>query len=99
MLRARVRREAAVAEALEAGGTPAFVINGKVQVGWGSWLGFRGQVEQELAAVNALMAKGAGVAAAAAARAKANAKDEAAFATYQTGIGAAASRAAKFKRH
>ncbi|HEX4822894.1 MAG TPA: thioredoxin domain-containing protein [Candidatus Polarisedimenticolaceae bacterium] len=47
-LRERVTAESAVAEKLGAVGTPALMINGKLHVGWGSWLSFRGDVEREL---------------------------------------------------
>jgi protein-disulfide isomerase len=48
-LRERVKRESEVAEKMGATGTPAFSINGKVNVGWGSWSSFRSNVERELA--------------------------------------------------
>jgi protein-disulfide isomerase len=47
-LRAGVKREAAAAERLGARNTPAFMVNGRLKVGWGSWLAFRGDVEREL---------------------------------------------------
>ena len=85
-LRARARREGALAERLGITGTPGFLINGRVQVGWGSWLGFRKQVEQEIAAVDEMLAKGADPATVSVARAKQLASDEAAFAAYKTGV-------------
>ncbi len=47
-LRARVKKEGDFADALGARGTPAFMVNGKLSVGWGSWNGFRGQVAREV---------------------------------------------------
>jgi protein-disulfide isomerase len=57
-LHARVKSEAAAAERLGALNTPAFMINGKLRTGWGSWSGFRGDVERELAAARALEQQG-----------------------------------------
>jgi len=85
-LRARVKREGALADKLGANGTPGFLVNGRLSVGWGSWFGFRGQVQDELNAVNALLKKGTKLAAVHALRAKANAKDDAAFAAYKAGV-------------
>jgi protein-disulfide isomerase len=82
-LRARAQREGALAERLGASGTPGFFINGHVQVGWGSWQGFRAQVQHELEQVNDLLAKGTKLAAVHALRAQALAKDAAAFAAYK----------------
>src|SRR4029077_4432613 len=48
-LHARAKSEAAAADRLGAANTPAFMINGKLRTGWGSWSGFRGDVERELA--------------------------------------------------
>jgi protein-disulfide isomerase len=59
-LRDRVRAESAVAEKLGATGTPAFTVNGKLNVGWGSWSSFRSNVQREL--VEARQAEVAGVA-------------------------------------
>jgi len=47
-LRARAKSEAAAAERLGARNTPAFMVNGKLRTGWGSWSNFRGEVEREL---------------------------------------------------
>jgi protein-disulfide isomerase len=47
-LRARAKDEAAFADRLGAHSTPAFMINGNLKMGWGSWNGFRGDVEREL---------------------------------------------------
>jgi protein-disulfide isomerase len=91
-LRARVKREGTLADQLGANGTPGFLINGRMSLGWGSWFGFRGQVEDELNAVNALLAKGTKLAAVHALRAKTLAKDDAAFKVYKAGIIDAAPR-------
>jgi len=83
-LRKRVQHEVEVAGTLGARATPAFLVNGKLSVGWGSWLAFRHEVEQELAAANAAIAKGTKLADVHAARAKANITDPAAFGAYKT---------------
>jgi protein-disulfide isomerase len=85
-LRRRVAAENALAEALGASATPAFLVNGKVSVGWASWAVFRQQVQQELDAVDGLLAHGTKLPAVHALRAKANAKDEAAFRAYQAAV-------------
>ena len=85
-LRARAKREGALADRLGANGTPAFFINGRLSLGWGSWFGFRGQVQDELNAVDALLKTGTRLAQVHALRAKANAKDDAAFAAYKAGV-------------
>jgi len=85
-LRRRVQEEGKVATRLGATGTPTFLMNGKVVIGWGSWGAFRWQVEQELNAMNALLNQGTRLGAAHAIRAQANAKDEAAFAAYKETI-------------
>jgi protein-disulfide isomerase len=85
-LRERVQAEGALADLLQAKGTPAFVVNGTLSVGWGSWAAFRGQVEQELRAVNALMAKGTKLADVHAFRARQAIKDERAFGAYKAAV-------------
>ncbi len=55
---AQIAYESAQAEALDAGGTPAFFINGTKTVGWGSYMGVESQVKQALEAARALLAKG-----------------------------------------
>ncbi len=85
-LRKRVQAEAALATALGGNATPAFLINGKPSVGWGSWMAFRYQVEQELTAANALVAKGTKPADVAAARARANLTNDTTFNAYKAGI-------------
>ena len=57
-LRARVKAEGAFAEQFGATSTPAFMINGKVHIGWGSWSGFRSDVERELVEARKLEAQG-----------------------------------------
>jgi protein-disulfide isomerase len=57
-LRERVKAEGAFAERMGATSTPAFVINGKVHIGWGSWAGFRGDVERELIEARKLETQG-----------------------------------------
>ncbi len=57
-LRARVKREGGLADAIGARGTPAFLVNGKLSVGWGSWNGFRGQVEREIGRAKPMLAAG-----------------------------------------
>ncbi len=57
-LRTRVRREAAAAGRLGARSTPSFMVNGRLRTGWGSWIGFRGDVERELNESRKLEAQG-----------------------------------------
>jgi protein-disulfide isomerase len=45
---AQVRYESALAKTLNLGGTPALVIDGKTQVGWGSYMGTAGEVRDAL---------------------------------------------------
>jgi protein-disulfide isomerase len=85
-LRQRIADEVALAGRLGARATPAFLINGKLGVGWGSWSAFRSQVEQELNAVNALLAKGTKLRDVHARRARENAANAAAFEAYKAGI-------------
>jgi protein-disulfide isomerase len=85
-LRARARAEKALAERLGATGTPTFIINGKVSSGWGSWQGFRHEVEMELKQADALIAKGTKLADVHAKRARAQLTDPKAFAAYKAGV-------------
>jgi protein-disulfide isomerase len=85
-LRARAKRDGALADQLGANATPGFLINGRLSLGWGSWAGFRGQVQDEMNAVDALLAKGAKLAAVHALRARALIKDEATLKAYKTGV-------------
>ena len=60
-LRLRVKAEGAFAERFGATSTPAFMVNGKLHIGWGSWSGFRSEVERELAEAATLEAQGVAV--------------------------------------
>jgi len=84
--RARIQDKHTLAKDLGARGTPAFLINGKLSVGWGSWNGFRGQVLRELQQVRTLVGQGKDVKSVIVDRAKTNSKDPAAFALYRDGI-------------
>ncbi len=57
-LHARARSEAAAADRLGAQNTPSFMVNGKLTAGWGSWSGFRSDVERELALARKLEEQG-----------------------------------------
>ena len=57
-LLAQVRAESKAAELLGARGTPAFFINGKLQVGWGSYFGFKQMVLDEISAADAALKAG-----------------------------------------
>jgi len=57
-LRARAKKEAAVAERLGAQNTPAFMVNGKLKTGWGSWYAFRADIERELVEARKLKDQG-----------------------------------------
>ncbi len=70
-LRARALAEGEAAAALGARGTPSFFVNGRMQVGWASYESIRQMVQQEIEAVNALMAGGKTVKEARVARVKA----------------------------
>jgi protein-disulfide isomerase len=69
-IRERIKHESAIAETFGAAGTPAFMINGKLYVGWGSWSSFRSNVERELAEAKKLEADGTPIAQLAEARAR-----------------------------
>lgn len=83
VLRDRVKSEAATAERFNARSTPAFMVNGKVNVGWGSWGGFRSDVERELNQAKSLEAGGAPADQIAEKRAEAQLTDAALFAAYR----------------
>jgi protein-disulfide isomerase len=85
-LRERVRREAALPALLGVQSTPAFLVNGKVSVGWASWGAFRGEVEREREAVNALLAKGTSLREVHARRAREALKDDRAYRAYRTAV-------------
>jgi protein-disulfide isomerase len=57
-LHARAKAEAAAADRLGAANTPAFMINGMLRTGWGSWSSFRGDVERELGLARTLEQQG-----------------------------------------
>ncbi len=57
-LQAWIKRQQAVVVALGARGTPSFFVNGKKSVGWGSEMGFEGQIRREIKAVEPLVAQG-----------------------------------------
>lgn len=57
-IRARARAEGDAATELGARGTPAFFVNGRMQVGWASYRAITQMVEQEIKAVDALVAQG-----------------------------------------
>ena len=82
-LRARVKAEGAFAEQFGATSTPAFMINGKVHIGWGSWSGFRSDVERELVEARKLEAEGIPVEQIAEQRARAVLEDAALFGAYR----------------
>ena len=81
-LKARVATEGELAKLLGARGTPAFLINGKLTVGWGSWNGFRGQVAREVTQAKTLLAQGKKPSAIREERAKANLEDPEHFQGY-----------------
>ena len=85
-LRARVKRESAFADSLGATGTPALMINGKLSVGWGSWMSFRGSVERELGEAKKLEASGTPLPEIAEARATASIADPAKLQTYVANV-------------
>lgn len=82
-LRARAKAEAAVAESFGARSTPAFMINGKLKTGWGSWYGFRADVERELAEARKLEAPAGAPASVAEQRAQAQLSDPEMFRVYK----------------
>ena len=83
-LDARIDRESALAETLGARGTPAFLVNGALAVGWGSWSGFRGAVERELIEARKLIETGVPRDAVAARRAEAAIKDPGSWSLYRS---------------
>jgi len=56
--KAQVDYERALAESLEARGTPAFFVNGVKSVGWGSYYGLRSQVQRAINDAKAKLAAG-----------------------------------------
>jgi protein-disulfide isomerase len=55
---AQVQYESALASSIELRSTPAFVVNGAVQQGWGSYMGMRAIVDRELARARLVAAGG-----------------------------------------
>jgi protein-disulfide isomerase len=92
-LRARAQEEATLGGALGVNATPGFLVNGKLMVGWASWGAFRGQVEQDRAAVDRLLASGTKLRDVHAKRVRENLKDAAAVAAYEKGVLAPLARA------
>ncbi len=71
-LRQRAKTEGQIAMDIGARGTPAFMVNGKLQVGWASYGAVKQQIENEIAAVQALVDSGMSVGKAREERVKAN---------------------------
>jgi protein-disulfide isomerase len=82
-LHARAKAEAAAAERFGAANTPAFMINGKLRTGWGSWNGFRGDVERELVSARKLEEQGTPVERVVERRAEAQIEDPELLAAYR----------------
>jgi protein-disulfide isomerase len=82
-LRARAKAEGAVAERFGAMSTPAFMVNGKVNIGWGSWFGFRADVERELGEARKLEGQGTSTEQIAERRAQAQIEDAALLTAYR----------------
>ncbi len=73
-LEAKIRSDQAAAENIGARGTPAFLINGRLQVGWGSAAGIGSMITREQAEMKVLLDSGSSLADALKKRAEANAK-------------------------
>jgi protein-disulfide isomerase len=82
-LHARAKAEAAAADRLGAANTPAFMINGKLRTGWGSWSSFRGDVERELASARKLEEQGTPIERIVERRAEAQIEDPVMLAAYR----------------
>jgi protein-disulfide isomerase len=95
--RERARADAALGAKLGAEATPSILVNGKLTVGWASWNAFRGQVDQERQAVDALLKSGTKLAAVHEKRARLALKDDLAFAPYKAGIIDPLTRGAKVR--
>jgi protein-disulfide isomerase len=76
-VRARAKAEGNAATAMGAAGTPAFFVNGQMQVGWASYEAIKQMAQQEIQAVDALMAQGRSLKDARIERVKANLADKA----------------------
>jgi protein-disulfide isomerase len=70
----KIRSDQAAAELIGARGTPAFLINGKLQVGWGSAAGIGSMVTREQKAIEKLLSGGKSLKDALEERARANSK-------------------------
>lgn len=81
-LRARVQDESSLAARFGARSTPAFMINGKLHLGWGSWSSFRANVEREVLEARKLEESGTPLAQIAQARATVHFSDSDLFRTY-----------------
>jgi len=82
-LRARAKSEGAAAERLGAENTPAFMVNGKLRSGWGSWAGFRSDVERELVLARRLEEQGTPIEQIVERRAQAQIQDAGLLAAYR----------------
>ena len=78
----KIRSDQAAAEKIGARGTPAFVINGRTQVGWGSAAGIGSVVKRELAEMEKLIGGGMELKEALRKRAEVNAKTPVEFQIY-----------------
>jgi protein-disulfide isomerase len=85
-LRARVKAEGAIAERFGATSTPAFMVNGKVHIGWGSWSGFRSDVEREWTEAKKLEGPETSTEQIAEQRAQARIEDAALFSLYRESV-------------
>jgi protein-disulfide isomerase len=56
--RLQIASESRASDKLGARGTPGFFINGRKQVGWGSYFGFKSMVERELTSARELLKSG-----------------------------------------
>jgi protein-disulfide isomerase len=85
-LRRRIAADTAEALRFGATGSPTFLVNGKLSIGWGSWTGFRSQIEDELKAVDALIAQGVSPADVHLRRAREAIRDDALFEAYRKSV-------------
>lgn len=70
----KLRSDQAAAEAMQARGTPAFLVNGRLQVGWGSTSGIEHMIKMEMDAVKSAVGGGLTLEKAMEERAERNAK-------------------------
>jgi len=97
-LRARAKREATVAERFRAQSTPAFMVNGKLKIGWGSWSAFRADVEREVVEARSLEEQGTPIEQVAGQRAQAQIEDAELLRAYRELVLRVAPGASKKKR-